>query len=117
MTRTVTDLPRPVRVIDHVWIPLADGCRLAARIWLPEDAEEAPVPAVLEYIPYRKNDGTLVRDAPIHGYFAGHGYASVRVDLRGSGDSDGVLLDEYLPLEQSDGLEVLRWLAAQPWCT
>src|SRR3569833_494198 len=111
--RTVRDLPHRFRVIEHAWIPLADGARLAARIWLPDDAEQRPVPAVLEYIPYRKNDGTLLRDAPIHGYFAGHGYASVRVDLRGSGDSDGVLLDEYLPLEQSDGLEVLRWLAAQ----
>lgn len=106
-----------VRLIDHTWIPMSDGCRLAARIWLPEDAEASQVPAVLEYIPYRKNDATALRDAPIHGYFAAHGYASVRVDLRGSGDSDGILADEYLPLEQSDGLEVLQWLAAQPWCT
>jgi putative CocE/NonD family hydrolase len=111
------ELPRPVRLIRHAWIPMPDGCRLAARIWLPEDAERDPVPAVVEYIPYRKNDATALRDAPIHGYFAAHGYASVRVDLRGSGDSDGILEDEYLPLEQADGLEVLRWLAAQPWCT
>ncbi len=53
----------------------------------------------------------------MHAYFAGHGYASVRVDMRGSGDSDGILEDEYLPLEQQDGLAILRWLAAQPWCT
>ena len=65
------------------------------------------MPAVLEYIPYRKNDGTALRDAPMHHYFAGHGYASVRVDMRGSGDSDGVLEDEYLPQEQRDGVEVL----------
>jgi putative CocE/NonD family hydrolase len=114
---TVTDFPHPVRVLEHVWITLADGCRVAARIWLPEDAERVPVPAVLEYIPYRKNDGTALRDAPIHHYFAGHGYASVRVDMRGSGDSDGVLLDEYLPQEQLDGVEIVAWLAAQPWCT
>ena len=72
---------------------------------------------MLEYIPYRKNDGTALRDAPIHHYFAGHGYASVRVDMRGSGDSDGVMEDEYLPQEQLDGVEVVAWLAAQPWCT
>lgn len=96
---------------------MSDGCRLAGRIWLPEDAEDDPVPAVLEYVPYRKNDGLALRDSPIHGYFAGHGYASVRVDLRGSGDSDGILEDEYLPIEQTDGIEVIRWLAAQPWCT
>ena len=75
------------------------------------------MPAILEYIPYRKNDATAVRDAGIHPYFAGHGYASVRVDLRGSGDSEGILEDEYLPREQEDGVEVIRWLAAQPWCT
>ena len=96
---------------------MQDGVRLSARIWLPEDAEQDPVPAILEYIPYRKDDATAVRDAGIHPYFAGHGYASVRVDLRGSGDSEGILLDEYLPQEQEDGVEVIRWLAAQEWCS
>jgi putative CocE/NonD family hydrolase len=96
---------------------MPDGCRLAARIWLPEDAERTPVPAILEYVPYRKNDGLALRDAPIHHYFAGHGYASVRVDIRGSGDSDGILADEYLPLEQEDGVEVIRWLGSRPWCS
>jgi putative CocE/NonD family hydrolase len=115
--RIVTELPRRVREIEHCWIPLADGCRLAARLWLPEDAEAAaPVPALLEYIPYRKRDFTRARDEPMHRYFAGHGYAAARVDLRGSGESDGVLADEYLALEQADALEVIAWLAAQPWC-
>lgn len=115
--RVVTDLPRRVRRIDHEWILLADGTRLAARIWLPEDAEADPVPAILEYLPYRKGDGTAPRDEPRHAYFAGHGYAVLRVDLRGSGESDGLLHDEYLPQEQEDALELLRWIAAQPWCT
>ena len=75
------------------------------------------MPAILEYIPYRKGDGTAPRDWPRHVYFAGHGYAALRVDLRGSGESDGLLHDEYLPLEQEDALEVLRWIAAQPWST
>ncbi len=74
------------------------------------------MPAILEYIPYRKRDVTRDEDALNHPYFAGHGYAAVRVDLRGSGDSEGVLQDEYLPQEQQDGIAVLRWLAAQPWC-
>ncbi|HLH70543.1 MAG TPA: CocE/NonD family hydrolase [Candidatus Dormibacteraeota bacterium] len=115
--RVVQELPHPVRVIEHEWIPLPDGARLGARIWLPELAERQPVPALLEYLPYRKGDATALRDAPMHTYFAGHGYAAVRVDLRGSGESDGVLEDEYLPLEQEDALVVLRWLAAQPWCS
>ena len=112
-----SEFPHRVRVIRHEWIPMPDGCRLAARIWLPADAERAPVPAILEYVPYRKNDGLALRDAPIPHYFAGHGYASVRVDIRGSGDSDGILADEYLPLEQEDGVEVVRWLGSRPWCS
>ena len=115
--RIRTDFPRRIREIPNTWIELADGCRLAARIWLPEDAEDDPVPAVLEYIPYRKSDGTAVRDSVRHPWLAGHGYAAVRVDMRGSGDSNGVLHNEYLPQEQDDALEVLAWLAAQPWCT
>jgi putative CocE/NonD family hydrolase len=106
-----------VHCLEHVWIPMADGTRLAARIWLPEEHPVHPVPAILEYIPYRKNDATMERDATIHPYFAAHGYASVRVDLRGSGDSEGLMLDEYLPQEQDDGVEVIAWLAAQPWCS
>jgi hypothetical protein len=115
--KTVTSFPRPVRELENVWIPLSDGCRLAARIWLPADAETDPVPGILEYIPYRKRDFMAQRDALIHPYLAGHGYACVRVDLRGSGDSDGVLTDEYLAREQDDACEVIAWLAAQPWCT
>jgi len=114
--RVVESLPRAVREIEHCWVPLADGTRLAARLWLPENAEAQPVPAVLEYIPYGKRDGTRERDEPIHRYFAGHGYAAVRVDLRGSGESEGLLLDEYLAQELDDGVEVIAWIAAQPWC-
>jgi uncharacterized protein len=115
--RIRTDFPRTVREIEHTWIPLSDGTRLAARIWLPEDAEADPVPAVLEYLPYRKTDGTAIRDAKRQPYLAGFGYAAVRVDMRGTGESDGILTDEYTEQEQEDGLEVIAWLAEQPWCT
>lgn len=115
--RTVTEFPHKVKVIKNAWIELKDGARLAARIWLPEDAEERPAPAILEYLPYRKGDNTAARDSIHHAYFAGYGYAAVRVDMRGSGDSDGLLLDEYLPQEQLDALEVIEWLARQPWCS
>jgi putative CocE/NonD family hydrolase len=115
--KTLTAFPRTVKLIENTWITLADGTRLAARIWLPADAEQNPVPAILEYLPYRKNDGTAIRDRAIHEYYAGHGYASIRVDMRGSGDSDGLLLDEYLPQEQLDAVEVIAWIAKQPWCT
>jgi len=110
-----TDVLDSIEEIENLWIPLADGCRLAARVWLPLGARTAPVPAVLEYIPYRKRDFMRARDEPIHRYFALKGYASLRVDIRGSGDSDGVLVDEYSPQEHADALEVIAWIAAQPW--
>ncbi|ONM48816.1 CocE/NonD family hydrolase [Nocardia donostiensis] len=112
--RTVESLPYRVRDIENVFIPMPDGARLAARVWRPVTDE--PLPAVFEYIPYRKRDLTRARDALNHPYLAGHGYVSVRVDLRGSGDSDGVLTDEYLPTEHDDACAVIDWLAEQPWC-
>ena len=109
--------PGTVHQIPNVWIPMSDGCRVAARVWLPRGSDVEPVPAILEYIPYRKGDLMAPVDARIGPWFAAHGYAYVRVDLRGAGDSEGVLLDEYLPQEQDDGLEVLEWIAEQRWCT
>lgn len=111
------DLPRRVREIENTWITMPDGVQLAARIWLPVDAEDDPVPAILEYLPYRKRDGTVERDHMTHPYFAGHGYAGVRVDMRGTGDSEGVCLGEYLQQEQDDAVSIIAWLAAQPWCS
>lgn len=103
-----------VAMHDHVTIEMSDGVRLSARIWMP--ASGGPLPALLEYLPYRKVDGTVLRDAKQHPYYAAHGYASVRVDMRGSGDSEGVMTDEYTPQEQVDAVEVIEWLARQPWC-
>jgi putative CocE/NonD family hydrolase len=113
----VTDFPKKLREIETLWVPLADGTRLAARVWMPEGAERDPVPAILEYIPYRRRDGTRDGDDLTHPYFAGHGYACIRLDIRGSGDSDGLILDEYLKQEQDDAVEAIAWIARQPWCT
>jgi putative CocE/NonD family hydrolase len=115
--RTVSSLPLPVKEEEHVWIPLADGTRLAARIWRPVASDSEPVPAIVEMIPYRKRDLSALRDSINHPYLAGHGYACARVDLRGSGDSEGVLTDEYLEREMRDGEEILAWLAEQSWCS
>jgi putative CocE/NonD family hydrolase len=114
--KIVRDFPFAVEVEEYIPIPLADGTRLAARVWRPANAGQQPVPAILEFIPYRRRDSTRLRDDAIHHYFAGHGYASLRVDLRGSGDSEGVLEDEYLQQELDDGVEVLRWIGQQAWC-
>ncbi|EXJ95777.1 hypothetical protein A1O1_00901 [Capronia coronata CBS 617.96] len=110
--------PVPIRVDEHVQILLFDGIVLSCQIWRPEKSSSAdPVPAILEYLPYRKRDYTAPRDASNHPYFASQGYACVRVDMRGSGDSEGLLRGEYLKQEQDDALEILRWIAAQDWCT
>ncbi|MCF6524402.1 CocE/NonD family hydrolase [Streptomyces sp. JJ36] len=114
--REVTSLPCAIKEEEHFWIPVSDGTRLAARMWRPVPSDDEPVPAVLEFIPYRKRDLTAWRDSIHHPYMAGHGYASVRVDLRGTGDSEGVLTDEYTEQELSDAEDVLAWLADQPWC-
>jgi hypothetical protein len=106
---------RPFRVIENEWITLADGTRLAARIWIPEGADHSPVPVVWEYLPYRKRDMERGRDSGWAQMFVPYGFAFVRVDIRGSGDSDGILLGEYLKQEQQDALEVIAWLARQPW--
>ena len=109
----------PVEIVEtpDMGIVMSDGCRLSARVWMPKTAAAHPVPAILEYIPYRKRDGTLPRDELMHPYFAAHGYAAVRVDMRGSGDSDGLMADEYTAQELSDACEVIAWLAAQDWCS
>lgn len=107
-------IPFAVTVTENLFIPLPDGTRLAAKLWLPAGA--GPVPAILEYLPYRKHDGTRIRDNPVHGYFAAHGYASIRVDIRGTGESDGIITDEYSVQEQLDGCDLIAWIAAQGWC-
>jgi hypothetical protein len=109
-------LKRPIKAIENMWIGLEDGTRLAMRLWLPADAELRPVPVVLEYLPYRKRDGVRARDQSWAESFTPYGFGFARVDIRGTGDSDGVLLGEYLQQEQDDGVEIINWLSKQPWC-
>jgi len=113
----VADFPRPVTLLEDVPVVTADGTRLSCRIWLPQDAAADPVPAIVEHLPYRKRDGTVARDALTHPYFAGHGYACIRVDMRGNGDSAGLMEDEYTATELDDACAVIAWARAQPWCT
>ena len=105
-----------IQEIEHLWIPMPDGTRLAARIWLPVTAHEQPVPAIVEYIPYRKHDMVRARDERNHPYFAQHGYACLRVDMRGSGDSEGVMHDMYSENELADARHMIDWIASQHWC-
>ncbi|MER8771501.1 CocE/NonD family hydrolase [Mesorhizobium sp. M0960] len=114
--KIVTEFPRKIVEFPDMGIVMPDGCRLSARVWMPADAADDPVPAILEHLPYRKRDGTIYRDQLTHPYFAGHGYASIRVDMRGNGDSEGLMDDEYSEQELQDACDVIAWAAAQPWC-
>ena len=109
--------PDRYSILENAVIPLRDGVKLYARIWLPEEAQQTPVPAVLEFLPYRRRDGTAARDESTYPVFAQSGYAGVRVDLRGHGDSQGLIEDEYSSTELADALEVIAWIAEQSWCT
>ena len=115
--KTITHFPHKIVEFEDMGIVMPDGCRLSARVWMPEGAAANPVPAVLEYIPYRKRDGTTPRDELMHPFVAGHGYATVRVDMRGNGESGGLMTDEYTTQELDDACAVIAWLAAQPWCS
>ena len=107
---------RPVHMVQQS-IPMPDGVPLSATLYMPDNAKPGEkFPALLEYLPYRKDDATAARDYPIHHWFAAHGYVSVRVDIRGFGTSEGAPTDrEYSEQEQLDGEQVIAWLAAQPW--
>ena len=101
--------------IERVWIPMKDGVRLAATLFIPKAEPVEKFPPLLEYLPYRKDDFTAYADAR-HSWFAQHGYVSARVDIRGTGRSEGrVPPREYSEQELSDGEEVIAWLARQAW--
>jgi putative CocE/NonD family hydrolase len=117
MPSVVVPLDDPaIKVVENIWIPMTDGARLAARLFVPADAERKPGGTVIEYLPYRKRDGYRYRDDVAGAALAKAGIALVRVDIRGTGESDGVIVDEYMPIEQADALVLIDWVARQPWC-
>jgi predicted acyl esterase len=103
--------------MENAWILMKDGVRLSATLYMPDKTKaDEKFPAILEYQPYRKDDAMAARDYGIYSYFARRGYVCVRVDIRGFGTSEGVPTDrEYSEQEQEDGLQVIAWLARQPW--
>ncbi|WP_284164236.1 CocE/NonD family hydrolase [Frigidibacter sp. SD6-1] len=106
--------PFEIEIVENVFVPMADGVRLAGKLWRPKGT--GPVPAILEYLPYRKREGTRARDQKMHAWLAGHGYACLRLDIRGTGDSEGLIDDEYTVQEQEDGVVAIDWIARQDWC-
>ena len=98
---------------ERAWIPMADGVRLAARLWLPETR---PAGAILEALPYRMDDLTSSYTGEYERLCEEGGLAVCRLDLRGTGSSEGIAEDEYHPQEQQDLDATISWLAAQDWC-
>jgi len=103
--------------IERTWIPMPDGVRLAVTLYRPASAgTEGRFPALLEYLPYRKDDQMAGRDFDLYSYPVPRGYVGARVDVRGTGASEGVVPEsEYSEQEWTDGQAVIEWLASQPW--
>jgi predicted acyl esterase len=103
--------------LQKTWIPMKDGVRLAVTLYMPAARKSGErFPALLEYLPYRKDDDEAARDYGTHVYFAKRGYVGARVDIRGFGASEGAPPErEYSAQEQQDAEEVIAWLARQPW--
>ena len=118
--------PRPaseptygVEVQLDVRVPMDDGLELSANIWRPiprPEAADERFPAILEIIPYRKDDWRRPGDESRGRWLAARGFAFCRLDVRGTGSSPGIAEDEYTARETRDGYQTVEWLAGQPWC-
>lgn len=119
VSRPLTPSPESKsKIIEDAWIPLSDGVRLSARIWMPNQCLNGnKCPAILEIIPYGKRHGTSYRDETNYSVLSEHGFVCIRVDCRGCGDSEGILEDEYTEREFLDIEECIQWIATQPWCS
>ena len=105
-----------IRIERDLRIPVRDGIRLAANLYRP--AAPGRYPALLQYTPYLK-DGIGGRGGVEVGQIAlaRRGYACLSLDIRGYGESEGVLSPPFAPSEKWDGHDALAWIAEQPWCT
>lgn len=96
-------------------VPLRDGVRLAVDVLLPAGPDEQErYPALVRVT----RTWRTIRGAPPgpeERFFLRHGYAFVKADARGSGASFGSRPGPWSPEEREDGVELLRWIAAQPW--
>lgn len=101
----------------QIFVEVSDGTRIALTVYRPDSSNDGPFPAIVESLPYRKDDDCTARDFSTYAYLASRGFAGVRIDVRGTGASTGIIEDEYLVIEQSDNLEILKWVADQQWCT
>ena len=78
---------------EHAWIEMSDGVKLATSLYLPET--EPPWPVVLEALPYRKDDVTASYTPEYRRLRDEGDLAVARIDVRGTGSSEGIAIDEY----------------------
>jgi predicted acyl esterase len=112
----MSDSHYPVRVDRRVFVPMSDGVRIGVTLYLPDGLGDGPFPAVVESVPYRKDEDFYANDWRTYAYLAGRGFAGIRVDVRGTGASEGVATDEYTAREMADTREILTWAGGQDWC-
>lgn len=92
-----------------VSIPMRDGVRLAADIFLPRSSRHGRWPAVLVRTPYNRKLPSMFA----YRYFAANGYAVVIEDVRGRYASQGSF--GAISQEGHDGNDTINWVAEQPW--
>lgn len=103
-------------VHQDVRIPLGDGSgSLAADLYRPDRADQVPA-LIFMLSPYRK-DVTGHEFEPMFTWLAERGYASLLVDLRGTGSSDGARRPITHAAEGDDGVAAVEWAAEQDWCS
>lgn len=109
----------PENVFFEVSYPGKPPIRLAGHFWFNGEARKAGrrCPAIVEFLPYRRRDGTMAADAKMYPWFAYNDYLCFRIDLQGSGDSEGVLTDEYTDEELAFCVQVIAQIAARDDCT
>ena len=106
----------PVHIDRSVVVPMDDGARISLTVYLPDAPSDGPFPTIVESLPYRKDDEFMAGDYSTYTYLAERGFAGVRIDIRGTGASTGIIVDEYVEREQLDTLAVFDWLENQSWC-
>jgi uncharacterized protein len=115
------DVSPPIHEVETrfgIHVPVRDGLELSANLWLPRaEGPDNRFPAILEMIPYGKDNWRRNSDVARGEWLARRGYALCRLDVRGTGSSPGIALDEYTAAETRDGYDAVEWLAAQPWCS
>ena len=103
--------------VSRDWLLMKDGVRLSVTYFKPAAKHEGEkFPVLFEFLPYRKDDLFYMRDYPLYSYFARRGYAIAKIDIRGTGSSEGKVPGrEYSEEELEDAVEIIDQLSRAAW--